>query len=333
MADTRLLLVLISVLAISTIATGVIIQSYQSWNTYGNDSYIGECPSGYGAYCPAPKDPNVRIEYHDLNFLAANMTTEEFIVIHKDLISGTYRWKWFPGIGYVSNPVWSSTAWMYFKYIEPDQEGYYNVLYIVNNSIKKPFYISLHSDERTDYLLLYFKSDRIEMPNSIPFTPPLYTYMAPGLFIANTFNISTRYNPNIHNIKVFVDSQYAFDITQREPFNLLGFTSAYYYDYYGGIGSDEKGTNLVFVQADISVPITSTGSSVLDTLLDVIPFARPISSFANTFTELARFRYSNATDTGDWAGEAMIPWWLVIITIYIPIIAIIAYAIQLLRGD
>ena len=314
----------------STIVTGLVIQSYQSWNTYGNDSYTGMCPAGYGAYCPQPKDPNVKVQFSELNLQLVNITGEDFVYVQKDLISGEYKWKWVTGVGYtcVHPP-----GWIRFKFMTMDSSGFYMINYTVNNSVHRPFYLTLHADERTDYLVLAFKTDKIEMPNSLPFGSPLYTYNVPGILTKEKLDIMTRYNPATHEVQVWVNNQYGFYITQEEPFNLFGFTSAMYYDYYGGIMSYDENVVLENVEANIEVPITTSGSSILDTLLDVIPFARPITSFLQTFMGMATFQYSTATDTGDWSGEPIIPWWVVIFVIYLPIIVIIAYAIQVLRGN
>ena len=348
MADTKLLLVLLSVLAFSTIITGVIIQSYQSWNTYGNDTFTGKCPAGYGAYCPYPVDPSQSYLMQG----EVNLTTTDATNVSWADVSDTgftipliKYWKFNSGIGMISNTGESLTGMdfgdydsLYIRGIQRSPDGYYRTMYWINNTVQKPFIIQLHALYKSERFRVEFADNKVGIPGTIPFTY-LYRTDVPGLFINPLMNVTTEWNPSTSHVKVSLNTNIVLNETIEEPCVIPVFfcPSPSPTDYFGGVGAKNNGVTwrgyYTLAGQSVTNEQVNPETPVWNAILDIVPWGHEIKNFADTFLGIATFQYSTATDTGDWAGEPIIPWWIVVFTIYIPIIAIVAYGIQLLRGD
>ena len=347
MADTKLLLVLLSVLVFFTIITGVIIQSYQSWNTYGNDTYIGKCSDAYGMYCPNPVDPReTALMAGEVNFT----TTDASNVSWADVSDSGFTiplikyWKYETGIGMVSNGGTSLTGidWgdyysLYIKGIQKSPDGYYRTSYWINNTAKKPFIIQLHALYKSERFRVEFEDNKVRIPDYLPFTYR-YSVNVPGLFTNPMMNITTEWNPYTSHVRVTLGTNIVINTTIEEPcvIPVIYCPSPSPNDYFGGVGVKNDGVvwrgYYTYAGQVVTAEKLDPETTVWNKILDIVPWGHEIKNFADTFLGITTFKYSKATDTGDWSGQAIIPWWVAAM-IDLIFIVIIAYGIQVLRGD
>jgi hypothetical protein len=182
-------------------------------------------------------------------------------------------------------------------------------------------------------ITLEFSNNGIKIPGLIPYTYA-QQFSVPGLFNTPAFNIRTEYNPSSTKIKCYVNDQLMVSTTQSQ-FSVVGNTLGIHMpssDYYGGIGTKDPDINLRSYQADNGQSISAAdvkNPDIWDRLLSVIPWGKEIWNFVNVF-----FAIINPFNTygNDLMGIELIPWWLSAM-VDIIIIGIIAYGVQILRGN
>ena len=326
MADTKFFVILITLLFFVTVPTALIIQSYNDWNLNKTEDF-SSCPAQYGGYCPSPDNPTVSERIRGgYNFTYQNMTGEPWVVIENLPYTDNPAWIYNTGVGYISKA--GTSFWersIYFKYAVP-QNNYYIINYVVNNTVKKPFFITIHAIEGVKYLELEFSDNAIKIPSTIPY---LYqkTYDMPGLFYYPELKINTTYNPYTHHLLVSVNNGFALDI-----YPSVGTDIPKPHDYWGGIGTKDNGVTLTsFDPVELNIPqITSNPSSIFGAICTTVPFCTEITKFTSVLFAIINPFSSDLTT--DLTGQRIVPWFLSVL-IDIAIIGIIAYGITILRGN
>lgn len=330
MADTKLFLIILSVLAITSITTALIIQSYQSWNTYGNDTFTGKCEGLNNVYCPY--NPGL---YESLRG-TQDLTTDNILTSLNSsymfcIGSCPLHWIFNNGIGvFSSNDALNiNYHYMYLKGVNKNNDGYYRVNYTVNNTVKENFIITIH-DSRDSNFGLEFTDDGIKIPSVVPY---FYNAQYPvrDFFNNPEFTITTAYNTNTRHLLCYVNNQliindYQFDITEALH---KGCTDTC---YYGGIGAKASYVTLenYYVYDGQSTNILEDEPSFWDKILDIVPWGHEIWNFTNTFITIANpMAGMTTTDSLD---EPIIPWWLSVL-FDILIIGVVAYGVTVLRGN
>jgi len=334
MADTKFFIILLTILAFVTIPSALIIMSYNDWNANTTQNY-SKCPPNM-SYCPNINTTKYSATLSGwVNASLQDLTNTTFLDIHDQIYSSSKSWIWNYGIGYISRPTKSGLLGVYYNdlllnYVKPDSNGYYEVIYSVNNTVKKEFIIILHGKLMQDGIFLKFTNDGIRIPGMIP-----YTYVAEvpisNLFSRTYFNIHTRYNPTTNKVTCIVDNQYIFnEVTIPDP-TLYWMSFIDSSDYYGGIGAIDDGVTLTGWQVigGQTAPGNPQRTSFLDDVWKIVPYYKEIEKFKDAFWDLV-----NPFDNygSDLTGEPIVPWF---ISVFIDIIfiGIIAYAITILRGN
>ena len=103
MADTKLFLILVTVLALGTITTGVILLSYNSWAETGTDFYQADCPPG-SYYCQAVQPTNIT---EGLNFTSQCNSNASYLITNdrvwiSSLFTNVPSWRCRNNVGWIT---------------------------------------------------------------------------------------------------------------------------------------------------------------------------------------------------------------------------------------
>lgn len=316
MADTKLLLLLVGSLVLGSLVTGVVIQSYESWNETGTDFYQEKCPPGMSsasAFCQQWQPTNTTTYY---NFTSSAAKNQTWFNIETGFF--TDAWVWNDGVGYISEPSTSvfNTAVMTFSDLSP-RNGFYTTTYVINNSVKEDFWLMLewYTDER-DSIRLVVENDQMRIPDIqwglFQFGND-YTYSYPlGNFNTNPISITTSYNPGTGELEVSTSYGAGFYVTIDKPFNIwASVSSAFGKPKYGGVGTSGDHVTVVSINPYI-VQSNDRKTGTMD----------QIWGFWTTMVDLLTFQ-----------APDIVPWWIVILFVYIPILAILAILVDMFIPD
>ena len=341
MADTKFFFILLTVLALITIPTALIIVSYNDWNSgISETGQTCENISQFGAYCPKPQNPTISESYSGtINLTTTNVDNVSYVTIQKKLpLSDIPAWYWNTAIGYISTWGLNDNKHIFLNGVQKIN-GWYKTSYTVNNTVKKEFLIVLHAGNLHPLnflrdLVLEFSANEVRIPGWVPYTYEK-TVSVPGLFNNPNLLIKTEYNPDTHLINCYVNNALIINnISQNEfSLNVWGSVTHHVDDWYGGIGTKETGITLTsyYTEGGQSLAgISSTEPSIWDRILDLVPWGREIWNFASIFLNIIN-PFANV-NTLDLTGQPIIPWFMSVF-IDIMIIGIIAYGITILRGN
>lgn len=320
MADTKFFFILLTVLAFVSIPTALIVMDYNNWNENKTSDY-SSCPAG--AYCPAKSNVGF------VTSLTGNISLADTDYTNTTAIFEDYSWRYNKGVGTLSQfsgiPFYD--YYLLIPGINPDINGYYTVTYLINNSVKERFLLVLHGKRTATGLVLECTNDGFKIPGLIPYMYD-YTYNIPNMFTTRDHLIQTKYNPSTNNLIVFYQGIELFGITAPAPVFLTAFDSS---NYYGGIGTKANGITLISYTATSGQTISGNAEelTILDKVWEVVPYHDQIETFTGVIFDLV-----NPFDSygNDMTGTPIIPWWISVFFIIITI-GIVAYGIQILRGN
>ena len=323
MADTKFLITLILFLFFVTVPTALIIESYNDWNT-NTTLDISTCPEGM-AFCPSSQSLNTEVT------LSGNISFADTDYMNTSLIMTDLNWHQVPNIGivYIPGLIPIYDSWILVNGIQPDADGYYTGTYLVNNSVHKDFKLTLHGKRTASGIYMEVTNDGFKIPSLIPYQYD-YVFPYPNLFAkSDMMTIKTRYNPSSNLLEVYLDGGQLFAVDTPEPTFYTLFDSS---NYYGGIGT--KGERLTFISYFPENGIKLAGGTeksltIVDEVWKLVPYHDQIESFVNTLGAIANPFNNYGTDL---TGEKIIPWWLTAL-VDIALVGIVAYGIQILRGN
>lgn len=319
MADTKLLLVLVSFLTLGTILVGVTLLSYNSWNDTGKDFYQEECPRG-SYYCQSPEMN--RTTY--VNFTeSCTSADDKFLYQPEGTESGGKLWRCRSGIGWIYeskesiiNLAVTHFQWLLFNNVQLQNDSYVNT-YIVNNTPQDPMSINLeYVNEFDEHLHLIITSHNVVLKGG----EQPYTYQTPGfynLFSINPITITTEYNPTTGLIHSHIGNA---EITTTSKISRPWIPNIFNtVHYYGGIGASDIGLNL---RETNTLAISSNKADIWGSII----------GFFGTIAGLVTFNTDVLCSSVN--GELQcVPWFIIVLFVYIPGLAILAILVDMFMPD
>lgn len=324
MADTKFFLTLILSVFLITVPIALIVQSYNDWNANTTSNYSATtCPEGM-AYCPNMQKIGSSAR------LSGNVSMAETNYLNTSVLIEDYSWRYVEGVGtmFRTSKIEVYDHYLLINGIQPDTNGYYTTSYLINNSVKGDFKLVLWGKRTATGLVLEVSDDEFRIPSAVPY---LYSYRFPypGLFDTHSMlYIRTRYSPALNKLSVSLDNTTLFSIDTTRPVFYTIFDSS---NYYGGIGTKTDKVTLVSYYPENGQVISGGTKSltVLDDIWKIVPYHEQIEDFVDVLGAILNPFNNYGTDL---TGTKIIPWWLSTL-IDIMLIGIIAYGIQILRGD
>ncbi len=239
---------------------------------------------------------------------------------------GTWEQQTGIGLTLISNSIYGS-GFIYFSRVSPDEKGLYDVTYHINNSVNSLFSVYPHlSGRNAGNVELIFKSTGIYVPpdNLLleGFIIPIFGYRSSFLTQLNTdssnIKIRTVYDPKNELVDVYYNDVYMTRFTN--------FTTVYgeTAPFFAGVKSDKPGFTLIGLDAKITqIPTFNNAiSSIIDSTLNYLG----LSSVKQFITTLMTILVWNVE-------EQYLPWVFNLIFVKVPEMIVLAYAVQVIRGN
>ena len=332
MADTKLLLLLVGGLTLSTLLVGVVLLSYNSWNQDSNgdglpdgqDFYQERCPEG-SYFC----NGMVRNITTCVNYTTYSDENAGYIHIKRGGLGGGLipfintapYWRFKTGIGWISEAgdygLTPPSAFLLYDNIQP-LNGRYQTTYYINNTVNKPFGIVIRWVDWNEVMYVAISSKQICVNGAkITTETPQYCYNSGNydIFSYDTMTIYTDYNPNTNNLKFNItETGIGFDITAIPETPLI--PNILTIPYYGGVGTKDTGINLYAICTYI---FESKAPSMWDTLTNFFDMIWGLVSFNPD--QLCTINNNGTVDC--------IPWWIIVLFIYVPGLIVLAILVDM----